>query len=283
MRMLTSWESLQPLVGRSSESADLDFKETLDPTKDRNRIEFAKDVAALANTLGGHVLIGVSTDTKRTLCTGFHGIDRTLAADIIETFEKQVKERCLPSPVFNVRSFDVRNSPDVHNPPKVVVVVAVESSARAPIGVHLRQDKAGPLVDKGWAFPFRVGSLTEYLHPDQFGVYESMTARRAAAILTSIPENERQHLTLRWVVHAERSGSGFGDGQHARLDFLEVEFRSIDLLGNAASFCKPSASESIDIPLDQIQTVWKTAKGWAASISGSLQESEGELQYWPPV
>ena len=54
MRELTTWESLQTLVGTTSEGADLDFKEILDPSQ--GKIEFAKDVAALANVLGGHLL-----------------------------------------------------------------------------------------------------------------------------------------------------------------------------------------------------------------------------------
>lgn len=274
MQSLTSWESIQRLVGASSESADLDFKETLDP---KGNIEFAKDVAAMANTLGGHVLVGVSTDMNRTRCTGFHGIERSLATLITETFEKQVKERCLPSPIFNVRSLDMPGSP------KVIVVLSVEASARAPVGVLLRQSNSGPLVDKGWAFPHRVGSLTEYLHPDQFGVYESMTARRAAAILRSIPQNEPVTITLRWTVRGTLPGNGWGDGQsdHIQLESCAVRFDNIDLLGNAASFNTVSEGVRIDIPLDQIQTVWRTAKGWAASISGSLQQADGEWQYWP--
>ena len=275
MRILTSFQSLEPLVYTTSESADLDFKETLDPKKDK--IEFAKDVAALANTLGGHVLVGASTDMNRTRCTGFHGITKEVATALAETFERQVKERCLPTPMFNVRSLDVPKSP------KVVLVVTVEASARAPIGVLLRENNSPPLVDKGWAFPYRVGSLTEYLQPDQFGIYESMTARRAAAILSSIPENERHRLILRWVVHAPISGSGFGDGHSVRLESLEVEYRSIDLLGNVASFSQASTTQLIDLPLDQIQTVWRTAKGWAASVNGSLQRTGDELEYWPPV
>lgn len=276
MRSLTSWESIQPLVGASSESADLDFKETLNPNEN---IEFAKDVASLANTLGGHILVGVSTDMKRTRCTGFHGIDRNLATTITETFEKQVKERCLPSPIFNVRSLDMPDSP------KVVVVLAVEPSARAPIGVLLRQPNAGQLVDKGWAFPYRVGSLTEYLHPDQFGVYESMTARRAAAILRSIPQNERGTVSLRWTIRGTFPGNGWGDGQrdHIQLESIAVQFVEVDLLGNAASFNTLNEGVRIEIPLDQIQTVWRTAKGWVASISGCLQPNGGALQYWPPA
>lgn len=275
MRPLTSWESLEALVGTSSESADLDFKETLDPKKEK--IEFAKDVAALANTFGGHVLVGVSTDMNRTRCTGFHGIERSLASAIGDAFESQVKERCLPTPIFNVRPLGVPASS------LVVVVVAVEASARAPIGVRLRQDNAGPLVDKGWVFPYRIGSLTEYLHPDQFGVYESMTARRAAAILRSIPEAEREPFILRWVVHASISGSGYGDGQNVHLETLSVAFRSIDLVGNAALFAEGRSARQIAIPLDQIQTVWRTADGWAASLNGSLQGTSGEWEYWPAV
>src|SRR5882724_3886749 len=171
MRTLTSWDSLQPLVGTTSESGDLDFKATLDPSK--GKIEFAKDVAALANVLGGHVLVGVSTDMGGTRCTGFHGIEKDLATEVTKVIEEQVKDRCRPTPILNVRSFSLPVSP------KVVVVVAVDASPLAPVGVCLRQDKGGLLVDKGWAFPYRVGSLTEYLHPDQFGVYESMSARRA--------------------------------------------------------------------------------------------------------
>ncbi len=279
MRALTSWESLQPLVGTTSESADLDFKATLDPSK--GKIEFAKDVAALAHVLGGHVLVGVSTDMNGIRCTGFHGIEKDLATEITKVIEEQVKDRCRPTPIFNVRSFGLPGSP------KVVVVVAIEASARAPIGVCLRQDRGGLLVDKGWAFPYRVGALTEFLHPDQFGVYESMTARRAAAILTSIPANEREHIILRWVVHATVLGTGYGDGQSAHLESVAVRFLCVDLLGNAASFSELDGAARIDVPLDQIQTVWRTTwratEGWAVSINGSIQQTDGEWQYWPSI
>ncbi len=176
MRTLTSWDSLQPLIGTTSESGDLDFKATLDPSTDK-KIEFAKDVAALANVLGGHVLVGVSTDLGGNRCTGFHGIERTLATDITNAFERQVKDRCRPTPILNVQSFDLPAMP------KVVVVVAVEASPLAPVGVRLDELKGGHLVGKGWVFPFRVGSQTDFLFPDQFGVYESMNARRAADLL----------------------------------------------------------------------------------------------------
>lgn len=280
MRTLTSWGSLQPLVGTTSESADLDFKATLDPSK--GKIEFAKDVAALANVMGGHVLVGVSTDMNGTRCTGFRCIARERATRIATVFEEQVKDRCRPTPIFAVQAL----GPDVDSK-DVVLVITVEASARAPIGVLLRQNNGGALVDKGWAFPYRVGSLTEYLHPDQFGVYESMTARRAAAILNTIPLSERGRVVLRWAEHAAVSGNGWGDGQTSHLQSMTVQYHSVDLLGNAASFSATDGAAEIDLPLDRIQTVWRTAARsgnpvWAVSIDGSLQQTEGEWQYWPP-
>ena len=278
MRELLTWESLQPLVGTTSEGADLDFKETLDPSK--GKIEFAKDVAALANVLGGHVLVGVSTEMGRTRCTGFHGIDKQLATEITKAFEERVKERCRPTPVFNVRSIDLPNAP------KVVIVVAVEASPIAPVGVLLRQESGGALVDEGWAFPYRVGSLTEYLQPDQFGAYESMSARRSAALLSSIPARERLSLTLRWVVgSALPPGSGYGDGQSSHLESLKARFDRVDLLGNVATFSALDEQTPVHLPLDQIKTVWRKTKDgearWEVSIIGSLHRDDGEWQHWP--
>jgi hypothetical protein len=276
MRTLTSWDSLQLLVGTTSESGDLDFKATLDPSK--GKIEFAKDVAALANVLGGHVLVGVSTDMGGTRCTGFHGIEKDLATEIAKVIEEQVKDRCRPTPILNVRSFSLPGSP------KVVVVVAVDASPLAPVGVLLRQDKGGLLVDKGWAFPYRVGSLTEYLHPDQFGVYASMNARRSAALLNSIPADERQQVCLSWATRS--LPSAVGSVSVGRLiGTIKVHFVCVDLLGNVASFIDPDSQSRIDLPLDQIRTVWRRTNSdghiWEVSLLGQVRREDGEQRYWP--
>ncbi len=286
MRDLTSWDRLQTLIGTTSEGADLDFKGTLDPSRgSAGHIECAKDVAALANVLGGHLLVGVSTEMGATRCSGFHGIEKDTAARIAKVFEEQVRDRCRPTPVFSVRAIDVPTTA------RVVVVVAVESSPVAPVGVSLRQQSGGHLVDVGWAFPHRVGSLTEYLHPDQFGVYESMSARRAAALLNSIPADERQLINLRWVAGnaspGTGSGHGYGDGETHHFESLKVRFEGVDLLGNVASFIVLEGRCTVALPLDQIQTVWrKTKKGtmtWEVSIFGSLHEYDDEWQLWPPT
>jgi hypothetical protein len=132
-----------------------------------------------------------------------------------------------------------------------------------------------------------VGSLTEYLYPDQFGVYESMSARRAAALLNSIPADQRGLVNLRWVVgEAMPPGSGYGDGQTRHFESLKVRFEGVDLLGNVASFTDVDSHLAVSLPLDQIQTAWRrTTKGdvsWEVSIVGSLHECDHEWQLWPP-
>jgi hypothetical protein len=60
-----SLERLQSLLDSPTESAALDFKETLDLSHARDRVEFAKDVLAMANTGGGHILVGVEDLTRK--------------------------------------------------------------------------------------------------------------------------------------------------------------------------------------------------------------------------
>jgi predicted HTH transcriptional regulator len=103
-------------------------------------------VAALANVLGGHLVVGVSTEMSAARCTGFHGIEKDVDARI--AFEEQVRDRCRPTPVFNVRAIDVPTTA------KVVVVVAVESSPVAHLGKgspglapHESRDRAEPRRD----------------------------------------------------------------------------------------------------------------------------------------
>lgn len=70
MRDLRNWDELQSLVGVGTEGADLDFKETLNPKGDDFSVELGKDIAALANTLGGHIVVGASTELNRTRLQG---------------------------------------------------------------------------------------------------------------------------------------------------------------------------------------------------------------------
>jgi hypothetical protein len=53
---------LREALARTSECADIDFKESFDPSNSGEWLEVIKDVVAMANTGGGTILIGVSND-----------------------------------------------------------------------------------------------------------------------------------------------------------------------------------------------------------------------------
>ena len=65
-----SLECLMRLIESPSETASLDFKETLDVNQSRDRVEFAKDVLAMANSGGGHVVVGIEDKTRRRVGIG---------------------------------------------------------------------------------------------------------------------------------------------------------------------------------------------------------------------
>ncbi|HEY7391988.1 MAG TPA: ATP-binding protein [Bryobacteraceae bacterium] len=58
-----SGDRLAELIRSNIEMESLDFKESLDLASLRGRAELAKDVLAMANTFGGHLLIGFEDRT----------------------------------------------------------------------------------------------------------------------------------------------------------------------------------------------------------------------------
>src|ERR1700733_10909461 len=61
---------LMSLLDSPCETPSLDFKETVDLTQGRDRVELAKDVLAMANSGGGHIVVGVEDIIRRRLRIG---------------------------------------------------------------------------------------------------------------------------------------------------------------------------------------------------------------------
>ncbi|MBK8063312.1 MAG: ATP-binding protein [Betaproteobacteria bacterium] len=55
-------ERLSAALARTSETEDVEFKSYFDPSALRDWLEIIKDIAAFANSGGGHILIGLSDD-----------------------------------------------------------------------------------------------------------------------------------------------------------------------------------------------------------------------------
>src|SRR6266851_2609399 len=82
-----------PVPGSTCERSDIDFKGMVDSSE---ALELAKDIAALANTVGGSVVIGASTRGSQLL--DYPGIAKKDAGKIPEAHEKAATDRCRPAP-----------------------------------------------------------------------------------------------------------------------------------------------------------------------------------------
>jgi predicted HTH transcriptional regulator len=124
-----------PAIGTTCERSDVDFKTGVNP---KDEIELAKDVAALANTVGGSVVIGASTQGSRL--TGYPGLAASLASVIPDAYEKAAKDRCRPAPKLasQVTSTSSSNAS--------VVVINVWPAALAPIGISISQQVSGAIL-----------------------------------------------------------------------------------------------------------------------------------------
>src|SRR5262249_40250334 len=148
-------------------------------------------------------------------------------------------------------------------------------SPMAPVGVHIHQKLKGAiLVDQAWVFPFRVGSHTRYMQPDQFGSLENVSARRAAALLLSIPEEQRKGIQLRWIRPGLRESNTTYSKQELRGELVEVLLDQ-----NVAIFSlgePPGGRRELRLPLDWIDTVWRDEpiKAWTV-VASAVIDAEG--------
>jgi schlafen family protein len=65
VRTWTEGELLGLITSGQEENIQLDFKKTIDTT-DKAKTELSKDVSAFANTIGGHIIIGMDEDGQAT-------------------------------------------------------------------------------------------------------------------------------------------------------------------------------------------------------------------------
>lgn len=139
-----SQAALQRLVSKGvSEDTDIDFKEALYGNGDRDKIAFAVDVAALANFIGGVLLVGVREDDKRA--------SELTPVEISDTersrMHQLVVERVFPLPEFEILEVDGDEAG------QGFFVVAVQRTTQHPHAVR---------VDKSLSHPFRNGPATHY-------------------------------------------------------------------------------------------------------------------------
>ena len=146
------------------EDDDLDWKESVDEIKDAK--EFAKDVAAMANTAGGLIVFGVRED----------GADH--AEEIVGIVNPQPHVQSMRAKASMIRPFvpalRIYAVPLTQRPGKHLIVVEVPKSPEAP---HLV-----PQSKESWGLPRRRGSDTDWLgESDLEAAYAGRFRRRREA------------------------------------------------------------------------------------------------------
>jgi predicted HTH transcriptional regulator len=129
-----------------AEAFDLDFKSELYGSSDRDKRDAATDIAALANTAGGLLILGIEEDDQARA----HAAPGVALSDAEERRIRQVVgSHVVPMPVMDVLRVD-----DPDSPGRGLMLIAVPRSPLAPHAV---------LVNEGLRYPKRNGATTRYL------------------------------------------------------------------------------------------------------------------------
>ncbi len=143
------------------EAFDLDFKSEMYGPTDKDRRDAATDVAALANTAGGLLVLGIEEDDQAR-ATAAPGLELSEADE--RRIRQIVGSQVVPMPVL-----DVLRVEDPDRPGYGLVLIAVPRSPLAPHAV---------VVNDGLRYPRRNGATTRYLsEPEVADAYRERFAR----------------------------------------------------------------------------------------------------------
>ncbi|MFI6547153.1 helix-turn-helix domain-containing protein [Streptomyces prunicolor] len=133
-----------------AESGDLEFKEALYGRSDKAKRDLAADVAALANTVGGVLVLGIQEDDQaRAVAVSDVALDNSEQ----DRIRQIVSELVHPTPAIDVQQVE-----NPQGPGQGFLLVAVPRSVMAPHAVK---------VDVALRYPRRYGTTTIYLSEAQ--------------------------------------------------------------------------------------------------------------------
>jgi hypothetical protein len=203
-------EHVRGLVSSSAQEAfDLDFKAVLYGRGDSDRRALAGDVAALANTAGGVIVLGVAEDDQARAVAA-PGVEITDAE--VARIRQVIASQVAPMPVVDVLTVPsgtaecndgtgpgetATGRPDDAASHRGFIVVAVPRSPAAPHAV---------LVNDALRYPKRNGATTRYLsEPEVAAAYRERVAgaRRQTTRISDVEHEAVERLNpagLPWVV-----------------------------------------------------------------------------------
>lgn len=219
----------------SVERETLDFKR--EAGSKRGAYEYAKDVAALANHLGGTIIVGAVEDRSTATLVRYEPLTQTDARAVRTAHESAVRDLCSPVPQITTEAIPRDGG--------FVVAVNVRAHPEKLIGVHRTGER------DFWTFPLRRATQTVFLMPEQLPMYADPQVRRVLLLLNQVPLGEI--VSLRVV----RDRDGAGNTGPAIL-------HSIDELRNTVVFKRapglnpfPLDAKGSSFPLDLVRTVYR--------------------------
>jgi hypothetical protein len=215
----------------SYEGQQYDFKKSVDAN---DGIELAKDIAAFANAVGGAILVGAVGEGERL--DHYKPLPRGYAEKVLRGYDQAVRDRCSPKPFFEPAMIPRGEG--------IIVSVNVSPFPGQPVGV--RVDNKG-----SFRFPYRTGTNTIYLAPDQLPMFMLPDVRRVAILLSSIPPEERNRVVLLGRARFPGDPHCRQIGSLEKFDLDEVTMK------NTVTFQKISASGDVCIPADSIDHVYR--------------------------
>ena len=248
-----------PHVGTTYETSRLDFKRSVGD----DRTELAKDVAAFANSVGGAIVVGACAAGERL--EAYAPLPAECAASVREAYDLAVRDLCLPKPLVEANPIQL--------PDGIGLAVNVWPFPAQPVGVAVGARSAA--TAKHFWFPYRSGTHTVDLKPDQLPMLMLPDVRRVAILLSSIPVEERNSVTL-LVAEGHRKDSLTKKDVRLHLNLHDVTMK------NTVRFETIGGDTQFTVPADSITHVWESvSEGWFVSTSVRLTTDGGVLQAMP--
>jgi len=234
-----------PNVDAGYEKTSLDFKVKALGT---DRFEAAKDVAALANTYGGTIIVGAAAAGE--FVKKYLPLTLEDASGTQRHYEEAVRDLCRPTPLFNVVPIEVDSGK--------VVAINVWPFAGQPIGVRLKKDDLVRQLEDVFVYPIRSGAHTKAILPEQLHMFVDAKFRR-----TVIALHGSQGSRIK-ILGRTKNGGWWGIG----------EVLAVDELGNALELLLdfPEGKKGrFALPLDVIEAVWRDRGAWKIRIPGEIR------------
>jgi hypothetical protein len=155
-----TWAQYVTLIGNPNavESTDLDYKGRQYERKPEWQAELAKDVAALANTAGGTLILGLEEDRATSVPASAN--PERLTDQLRKTYREALAYRMEPPAECDI-AFIAEDPADPA--PRGLVVITVPPSARGPHAVVGFKDAR----DGTLRFPYRNDNTTSYMNLSQ--------------------------------------------------------------------------------------------------------------------